>query len=100
MGAGPEAGPHPRSESMPAVRELIIQEGGRQRIVLIPLTGDQQWDDYLVEAEEEMTREELRKMEPNHALEPATREEAQARMKEFVQWVQWRRRGGKLFAGG
>jgi len=82
------------------IRQLIVQEGGRERIVLVPLSGDRAWDEYLLEGAEELTRERLRKLPPKTLLDPATREEAAARMREFARWVRWKRAGGQVYQGG
>ena len=87
-------------QAIPRVRRLDVIEGGRRRIVLIPLTGDRSYDDYLREAEMEKTRDELRKLGPKNIITKPTREEAIKLMRDFARWVNWKRSGGKLYRGG
>ncbi len=44
--------------------KFTVKENGREMEVVIPLSGDFSYDRYLHEAEEEKTRDQLRKREP------------------------------------
>ena len=45
-------------------KRIEVSYGGRTRVVIIPSTGDLEYDRYLEEAQKEKTLEELKKLPP------------------------------------
>lgn len=81
------------------IKTIKVEHGGRERIILIPLSGDKSYDDYLIESYTEQTLNELKKMPPKKVIDIPTQRDAIAAIRDFNRWVKRRRDGSQQFRG-
>ncbi len=70
----------------PSVNMFTIKEGDRERIVVIPDTGDKQENEYLEVAEREKTANELRKLPPR-PVRKTSKAEVGGALKEYREFL-------------
>ena len=81
------------------IKTIEVEHNGRKRIIIIPLSGDKSYDDYLIESYTEQTLNELKKMPPKKVIDIPTQKDAIAAIRDFNTWVKRRRAGSKQFKG-
>ncbi len=75
-------------------KEVVVKENGRERILIIPPTGDRQYDEYIEGSQVEETRNELRKM-PKKPIARYSKEEIQGALREYFLWLR-KKSGGQI----
>jgi len=71
---------------------INVEENGRKMTVVIPDTGDKSYTDYLVEAETEKTREQLRK-KPAKPEPTASKDDIAGALREYREYKNRRKSG-------
>lgn len=68
------------------MNQFTVDYMGKKMDVIIPLTGDKSYDEYLEEGQRIITLEQLKKKEPKVPKYP--KEHVRGLLKEFREWVE------------
>ena len=76
---------------------FTVEENGRQVQVVIPKSDDKSYDNYLIEAQKEKTRDQLRKKAPPETPKEKSRESLAGLLKERQEYDRRRAEGSKRY---
>ncbi len=75
------------------LHDFVVEENGHKMRVVIPKSDDKDYDDYLVEAETEKTRDELKHKPPPAPPKVGSREALVEQIKERQEYNRRREQG-------
>lgn len=76
--------------------KVVVSENGREQTIVVPKSDDKAYDDYIIEAETEKSRNELRKLPPKVVRREA-RETLAEQIKEYKAYTQRKQEGGRKY---
>ena len=66
--------------------KFTVKEAGRSMDVVVPLSNDKSYDNYVIESEKEKTKEQLRNMPPPKPINMGAREKLGEGLREYKEY--------------